>query len=134
MKYKLEKSKEREGWWVLTDTEYLVSIIFEEHRFNETQRTVFLNDCPISKADGNSATKLAGILRQMGEYLFSHWYSIALPTPVYELRLDDATGRTLLIRNKYPRFTVELQDEASIVKVADALKKAGEFLRKQCVQ
>ena len=106
MKYKLEKSKEREGWWVLTDTEYLVTIIFEEHRFNETQRTVFLTDCPLSMTDGSSAVKLAGILCEMGEYLFSHWYSIAFPTPVYELRIDDATNRTLLIRNNYPRFTV----------------------------
>lgn len=41
-RFKLEKSKEQPGWWVLTDTENLVVIKFEEHKYNETQKYICL--------------------------------------------------------------------------------------------
>ena len=39
-------------------------------------------------------------------------------------------GYNVLLRTKYPRFAVEVQDEADARQIADALKKAAEFLLK----
>lgn len=36
MKYIIQESKEP-GWWVVTDTENLVVLKFQEHHFNETE-------------------------------------------------------------------------------------------------
>lgn len=129
-RFKLEKSKEQPGWWVLTDTKNLVVIKFEEHKYNETQKVYLLKESEmISSPD--IETKLARIMREMGEYMSTHWYSIAMPTPVYELRQDDETDRLLLLRNKHPRFTLEVEDGCTHKQLADALRKASEFLRKK---
>ena len=37
-RYDFQPSKEREGWYVVTDKKDLVVVIFEKGRFNETQR------------------------------------------------------------------------------------------------
>lgn len=129
-RFKLEKSKEQPGWWVLTDTKNLVVIKFEEHKYNETQKVYLLKESEmISSPD--METKLARIMREMGEYMYTHWYSIAMPTPVYELRQDEETDRLLLLRNKHPRFTLEVEDGCTHKQLADALRKASEFLRKK---
>ena len=62
--------------------------------------------------------------------MFSHWYSIALPTPVFELREDDENDRMLLIRNKFPKRTIEINDDCDLKQLSDALKAAGEFVTK----
>ena len=129
-RFKLEKSKEQPGWWVLTDTKNLVVIKFEEHKYNETQKVYLLKESEmISSPD--IETKLARIMREIGEYMSTHWYSIAMPTPVYELRQDEETDRLLLLRNKHPRFTLEVEDGCTHKQLADALRKASEFLRKK---
>ena len=129
-RFKLEKSKEQSGWWVLTDTENLIVIRFEEHRFNETQKAYFLKESEL-RNNPDAANKIACIMREIGEYMYTHWYSIAMPTPVYELRQDDETDRLLLIRNKHPRFTLEVEDGCTHKQLANALRKASEFLRKK---
>lgn len=129
-RFKLEKSKEQPGWWVLTDTKNLVVMKFEEHKYNETQKVYLLKESEmISSPD--IETKLARIMREMSEYMYTHWYSIAMPTPVYELRQDEETDRLLLLRNKHPRFTLEVEDGCTHKQLADALRKASEFLRKK---
>lgn len=129
-RFKLENSKEQPGWWVLTDTKNLVVIKFEEHKYNETQKVYLLKESEmISSPD--IETKLARIMREIGEYMYTHWYSIAMPTPVYELRQDEETDRLLLLRNKHPRFTLEVEDGCTHKQLADALRKASEFLRKK---
>lgn len=128
-RFKLEKSKEQEGWYVLTDTENLVSIKFKEHEFNATQKVTFLNDGQ-SVVGKLGAQGIARVLREMGDYMFTHWYSIAMPAPVFEFREDDENDRTLLIRNKFPRLTVEINDDCDLKQLSDALKTAGEFVTK----
>lgn len=39
-------------------------------------------------------------------------------------------GYTVLIRTKHPRFVVEVQDDAENRQLADALRKAAEFVVK----
>lgn len=125
----LEKSQELPDWWVLTDTENLIVCKFEEHKFNETQRVYVLEDSEFT-SDMNCANKLAHIMSEMGDYMFSHWYSIALPTPIFEFRQDDENDRLLIIRNKFPKFTMEIQDDCDLKQLSDALKACGEFVKK----
>lgn len=50
--------------------------------------------------------------------------------PVYEFFQDDDNG-CLLLRNKFPRLEIEIKDKCDMKQLSDALKKAGEFLRKR---
>jgi hypothetical protein len=65
MKYTLQESKEP-GWWVVTDTENLVVLKFQEHKFNETQMVTMLEDCQLS------ALQLARIMREMADWMAAH--------------------------------------------------------------
>ena len=47
MKYTIQESKDP-GWWVVTDTENLVVLKFQEHQFNGTQKVTMLEDCQLS--------------------------------------------------------------------------------------
>ena len=125
----LEKSQDLPGWWVLTDAENLVVLKFKEHEFNESQQVTFLDEDK-SVIERLGAQGIAEVLREMGDYMFTHWYSIALPTTVFEFRQDDENDRMLLIRNKFPKFTLEIQDDCDLKQLSDALKAAGEFVMK----
>lgn len=125
----LEKSQDLPEWWVLTDTENLVVLKFKEHEYNESQQVTFLDEDK-SVIERLGAQGIAQVLREMGDYMFTHWYSIALPTPVFEFRQDDEKDRMLLIRNKFPKFTLEIQDDCDLKQLSDALKAAGEFVTK----
>lgn len=128
-RFRLEKSQDLPGWWVLTDTENLVVLKFKEHEFNESQQATFIDDDQ-SVLEKLGTQGIARILREMGDYMFTHWYSIALPAPVFEFRKDDENDRMLLIRNKFPKFTLEIQDDCDLKQLSDALKSAGEFVMK----
>ena len=57
-RYDFQPSKEREGWYVVTDKKDLVVVIFEKGRFNETQRITRLDDTlpdPLTAASGLKA-------------------------------------------------------------------------------
>lgn len=57
-RYDFQPSKEREGWYVVTDKKDLVIVIFEKGRFNETQRITRLDDTlpdPLTAASGLKA-------------------------------------------------------------------------------
>ena len=129
-RFRLEQSTEQPGWWVLTDTDNLVVIRFKEHEFNDTQKVTVLDESALLK-DSDCTNRLAHIMSEMGDYMFTHWYSIAMPTPVFEFRQDDENDRLLLIRHKYPKFALEIQDDCDAKQLADALKAAGEFIKKR---
>lgn len=126
-RFRLEKSKEQVGWYVLTDTENMIVYKFQEHKFNETQRVTFLDDTLHNRKE---AHEIARMLREAEDYLFSYWYSIAMPTPVFEFRQDDENDRLLILRNKFPRLTIEINDTCDLKQLSGALKKAGEFVLK----
>ena len=57
-RYDFQPSKEREGWYVVTDKKELVVVIFEKGKFNETQRITRLDDTlpdPLTTASGLKA-------------------------------------------------------------------------------
>lgn len=126
-RFKLEKSQDLPNWWVLTDTDNLIVCKFEEHKFNETQRVSVLEDSKFT-SDLNYANKLAYIMTEFGDYMYRHWYSIAMPTPDYEFREDEEHDRLLLLRNKEPKLCIEIQDDCDMTELATVLKEAGEFV------
>lgn len=128
-RFVLKKSQDLPGWWVLTDTENLVVIKFKEHEFNDNQKVTFIDDDQ-SVIEKLGAQGIARVLREMGDYMFSHWYSIALPTPVFEFRQDEEKDRMLLIRNNFPKLIIEINDTCDLKQLSDALKVAGEFVTK----
>lgn len=121
-RFRLEKSTHQPGWWVLHDTENGVIIKFKEHEFNETQEVTLTDPCDEPKW-------LAQLMSEIGDWLFSHAYSIAMPTPVFEFR--EFNDKSLILRNKHPRFTLNIEDECTTKQLADALRSASEFVRKQ---
>lgn len=128
-RFKLEKSKELPEWWVLTDVKNLIVVKFKEHEFNETQKITFIdNDSTVIERLGKDG--IAKVLREMGDYMYSHWYSIALPTPVFEFRKDEENDKMLLIRNSFPKMTIEINDNCDLKQLSDALKAAGEFVKR----
>lgn len=62
-RYDFLPSKEREGWYVVTDKKDLVVVIFEKGRFNETQRITRLDDTLPDPLTAASA------LRAIADYL-----------------------------------------------------------------
>ena len=57
-RYDFQPSKEREGWYVVTDKKDMVVVIFEKGKFNETQRITRLDDTlpdPLTAASGLKA-------------------------------------------------------------------------------
>lgn len=128
-RFRLEQSQDLPEWWVLTDTENLIVCKFKEHEYNETQRITVLEESKfVERTD--CANELAHIMSEMGDYMFTHWYSIALPIPVFEFRQDDERDRLLLIRNKFPRITVEINDDCDMKQLSIALRAASEFVDK----
>ncbi len=74
--YKLEKSKERAGWWVCTDTINLIVCRFKEHEFNETQETTLLDDSMWQPIMPEDIKVLAGMSRSLAEWLRQNHYDL----------------------------------------------------------
>lgn len=76
MRFKLEESKERKGWWVLTDTINLVVVRFQEGKFNDTQEVTLLNGNDVASME--DAMKQIRVLREMTDWLSENHYKIAM--------------------------------------------------------
>ena len=115
------------GQWQLVDTELDITITFDEHQFNETQKLAIGN-----KLTGQAlVTELPKALSAMGDWMAMHHYSVAMPTPVHELRCDEDTGEVSLIRHKSPRFEVRLLDDGVTAwEYGQALAKASAWLKR----
>lgn len=125
-RFELKKNEDMPGWWVFTDTENLIVIKFKEHEYNETQRITVIDEERFNTPD--AVRDLSVIMQEMDDYMSRCWYSIAMPTPVTELRENPETGKYTIIRHKYPRFVIEVEDDADLSKIAGAVKNAGAFI------
>lgn len=117
----LRKCDDVPDWWVLHDKDNGIVIRFKEHEFNETQEVKLTTP-------NTDAQQLATAVREIGDWLFSHAYSVAMPTPTFEFR--EWKDKTLILRNKHPRLTINIEDECDAKQLADALRSASEFVRK----
>lgn len=60
-KYIIQPSKTQSNGWVLTETEYGIVIVFEDGKFNETQKPTMLENMPEL-----SPNELARIIGELG--------------------------------------------------------------------
>ena len=67
----LEESKLKANHSVCTDTQNKIICTFENHKFNETQKFVTLDDF-----NPNEFMKLAKFCREMGDWLSKNHYNI----------------------------------------------------------
>ena len=124
----MKRSESDMGWWILSCAEYGLTIAFEEHRFNETQQVSFRDEHSVVERLG--AQGVAALMREAGDWLYAHAYSVAMPTPIFEFRIDDE-GNEFLLRNKFPRLSVEIKEACDVKQLSDALQAASEFVRKR---
>lgn len=125
MNFFLNKLEGSPDWRALHCPEYRLKITFRVHEFNETQR--------VSMDEGVAplgASAIARILREAGDWVFWHAYSEAMPIPVTEYRKMDGNGPDLLLRHKFPRLKVEVQDACSFKQLADALRASCEYAKR----
>lgn len=125
-RYKLQKSTHQPDWWVLTDTENGIVCRFREHEYNETQKMTFLDD--VERPD---APVIARLMSDMGDWLATHHYNIAMPPVAFCIQQTDDDSAQFLERGKYPRFRVIIDDECTAHELAVALHKASEYLHKK---
>lgn len=126
-KFNLKRSESAPGWWTLSYPEYGVTITFEEHKFNETQK-VMLSDQSVVQELGPQG--IARIMREAGDWLSTHAFSVAMPTPVFEFRRDDDADKDYILRNKFPRLKIEVREECSYKQLADALRSGSEYVKR----
>ena len=77
-RFKLERSQDLPGWWVLTDTENMVAIRFKENDFNNSQKVTILGEKQ-EVLDKLGVNGLARVLREMADYLSINHYNTAMP-------------------------------------------------------
>lgn len=77
-RYKLEPSQTKSGWWVCTDTENLLVCIFEEKKFNETQKFTDINGNDEKFTSMNDVMAHLRVMREMSDWLAINHYKIAM--------------------------------------------------------
>ena len=123
-KYILQSSTQPNSW-VLTDTENGVVIVFEDGRFNETQKVTMLEDAPKL-----SPTDLAQILRKLGKWGARH-HGSKLFKNVYGFEHSEDDKHLYLYRKNPPRWRMELENGVEDKrKLASTLNKAAEYITK----
>ena len=76
-RFRLERSQQIENWWVLTDTENLVVVRFQEGKFNETQKFTDLEGNDTFASLDEVMMKIR-IMREMSDWLAINHYKIAM--------------------------------------------------------
>lgn len=131
-KYQLEPSTQREDWWVLTDIEHEIVILFKEHYFNETQKITLLDDKKLLGNCGEEepATFIARLLREMSEWAAQRHPDIVFPLSTFMVGRND-DGRVTIIRTKYPKFTITVEDSCDCFELQKAVSRLNEYLKKR---
>ena len=70
-RFRLEPSRKKQGWWVVIDTEKLILISFQEHRFHETQDIK-----PLCEDLLPDALSTATALREAADWLRENHYDL----------------------------------------------------------
>ncbi len=131
-KYRIEPSTQRPGWWVLTDSKNEIVILFEEHNFNDTQDVKILDYKKLfdSCGDKEPATYIARQLREMSEWAAQRHPDIVFALSTFKVEKND-DGQITIIRTKYPRFSMTVEDSCDANELSKAVNKLSEYLRKR---
>lgn len=128
-KYIIQKSSTQPNGWVLSDTENLIVIRFEDGKFNETQNVVILDDSKLQALPrGVMATEAAKIMQTMGDWAARHHGSKLFDHP-HGFEYSEDNEHFYFYRRKYPRLRIEFEDKNVQGKeLKNALNKMAAFL------
>lgn len=128
MRFKLERSNDLSGWWVITDIENLIIVRFKECAFNETQKVTPLDDDRETLAKVGGASGLARVMSEIGGYVARYHGDIAFKQ-TYGF-IYDAEERLYLYRRKPPVWRIAIDDGTDIQALGISLRKASEWINK----
>lgn len=124
MRYEFSSHPEKQGWFRVTDTKWMLVCDFMAHRFNETQEFPDMGRLPVDP------DKIATTMRELGDWMYLHHYAEACPLPTYELRMSDDDTTLHILRYKEPIMDACFETD-DLKAVATALAKAAEFVEKR---
>lgn len=129
MKYLIQQSSTQPNGWVLTDTENLVVVRFEDGKFNDTQKVSILDDSELMKLEpAEIANKAAKIMQAMGEWAARHHGSKLFDQP-HGFEYSEDNEHFYFYRRKYPRLRIEILDNNVKGKdLKDALKSMAAYI------
>ena len=75
--YIVERCADQQGWWRIFDTLNQVECVWEEGKFNETQKLIIADEHKFMQANGGSPLAIARVMREIGDYIVANHYDIA---------------------------------------------------------
>ena len=127
MRYEFTSHPEKAGWYMVTDTKWMLTCEFRKHEFNETQ--VFSG----LERIGADPEKISMAMRELGDWLCLHHYHEAMPASAFELRLSEDDTELHIIRRKHPQMDAVFGTD-DLEAIAKTLAKASEFVRKRLIR
>lgn len=127
MRYEFTSHPEKAGWYMVTDTKWMLTCEFREHEFNETR--VFSG----LERIGADPEKISRAMREMGDWLCLHHYHEAMPASAFELKLSEDDTELHIIRRKHPQMDAVFSTD-DLEAIAKTLAKASEFVRKRLIR
>lgn len=123
-RYIIQQSSTQPNKWVLTDKCNGIVVTFEDGAFNSTQKLTMLDDTRLT------ANELAKTMRELGEWAVRHHGSKCFNIP-YGIEYSEDDAKMYLYRRKYPKWRLEIMDNADKKNLANSLRKAAEWLTKR---
>lgn len=124
MRYEFTRHPEKAGWYMVTDTMWMLTCEFRKHEFNETQVFSVLDSI------GADPEKISKAMREMGDWLCLHHYHEAMPASAFELRMSEDDTELHIIRRKHPQMDAIFSTD-DLEAIAKTMAKASIYVRKR---
>ena len=127
MRYEFIRHPEKAGWYMVTDTMWMLTCEFRKHEFNETQVFSVLDSI------GADPEKISKAMREMGDWLCLHHYHEAMPASAFELRMSEDDTELHIIRRKHPQMDAIFSTN-DLEAIAKTMAKASIYVRKRLIR
>ena len=127
MRYEFTRHPEKAGWYMVTDTMWMLTCEFRKHEFNETQVFSVLDSI------GADPEKISKAMREMGNWLCLHHYHEAMPASAFELRMSEDDSELHIIRRKHPQMDAIFSTD-DLEAIAKTMAKASIYVRKRLIR
>ena len=127
MRYEFTRHPEKAGWYMVTDTMWMLTCEFRKHEFNETQVFSVLDSI------GADPEKISKAMREMGNWLCLHHYHEAMPASAFELRMSEDDTELHIIRRKHPQMDAIFSTD-DLEAIAKTMAKASIYVRKRLIR
>lgn len=127
MRYEFIRHPEKAGWYMVTDTMWMLTCEFRKHEFNETQVFSVLDSI------GADPEKISKAMREMGNWLCLHHYHEAMPASAFELRMSEDDSELHIIRRKHPQMDAIFSTD-DLEAIAKTMAKASIYVRKRLIR